>query len=141
MVRWRDPRLHITNVKVKYHTTIQLYLICHIRNILVWRQGRFSDPRGRLPGGRDLDAGHRDPQPEEVLHPRCPLQARRALAEQGHGADLCCRLQACHPSILILTLFLNLVLICHGITLDLPLQTGNFKLGWMQISHFGLSAG
>ena len=70
---------------------------CHIRNLLVWRQGRFSDPRGRLPGGRDLDAGHRDPQPEEVLHPRCPLQARRALAEQGHGADLCCRLQACHP--------------------------------------------
>ena len=69
---------------------------CHKRNLLVWRQGRFSDPRGRLPGGRDLDAGHRDPQPEEVLHPRRPLQAGRTLAEQGYGADLCCRLQACH---------------------------------------------
>ena len=68
---------------------------------LVWRQGRFPDPSGRVLGGGDLDAGYRDPQLEEgtfqvqnlfpltnfffghnfknmnfqVLHPRRPLQA------------------------------------------------------------------
>ena len=55
----------IEGLKHSANTCLLLLAFTFSASFLVWRQGRFPDPSGRVLGRGDLDAGYRDPQLEE----------------------------------------------------------------------------
>ena len=55
----------IEGLKHPANTCLLLLAFTFSASFLVWRQGRFPDPSGRVLGRGDLDAGYRDPQLEE----------------------------------------------------------------------------